>query len=394
MNIDKQYPCVADMERVAMQRIPGFMLEYVRYGLGGGVSVQKNRDALNAVELMPRYLSEASSPDLRQTLFGHTYDAPFGVAPIGLAGLVWANAERILAAAAKTHNVAFTLSTVATITLEEARRIAGTNGWFQLYSPRDPEVLKDILKRCREAGYENLLVTVDVPYATRREHDIRNGLAVPPSFDFKTLWQMTSHPQWALRMLAAGVPEFVNLKPYLTDGQSHNVNKSIRASTKFISGRLGGHVTAERFALIRELWPGKLLAKGVLDPGDAKGYLALGADGLVVSNHGGRQLDAAPSAVAVLPSIRAAVGPDVPLIVDSGVRCGLDIARMLDLGADFVLMGRPFLYALAALDRQGGEHVMKILKAELEAAMGQIGCPTLKELPSFLVCHRQQARVA
>ena len=255
-------------------------------------------------------------------------------------------------------------------------------------------MLKDILKRCREAGYENLLVTVDVPYATRREHDIRNGLAVPPSFDFKTLWQMTSHPLWALRMLAAGVPEFVNLKPYLTDGQSHNVNKSIRASTKFISGRLGGHVTAERFALIRELWPGKLLAKGVLDPGDAQGYLALGADGLVVSNHGGRQLDAAPSAVAVLPSIRTAVGPNVPLIVDSGVRCGLDIARMLALGADFVLMGRPFLYALAALDRQGGEHVMKILKAELEAAMGQIGCPTLKELPSFLVCHGQQARVA
>ncbi len=385
MNIDKRYPCVADMEKTARRRIPGFMLEYVTNGLGGGVSVQKNRNALNGVELMPRYLSEASNPDIHTTLLGRRYNAPFGVAPIGLSGLVWANSERILAAAAKAHNVAYTLSTVATITLEEARQIAGENGWFQLYSPRDPVVMTDMLKRCRDAGYENLLVTVDVPYATRREHDIRNGLAVPPAFDLKTLWQMVSHPDWSLRMLVAGVPEFVNLKPYLGDGQSRNVGKTIRASTKFISGRLGGHVTAERFATIREQWPGKLLAKGVLDPAEAKAFIDLGADGIVVSNHGGRQLDAAPSAVAVLPQIRAAVGPETPLIVDGGIRSGLDIARMIALGADFVIMGRPFLYAVGALDRQGGEHVMKILKAELEAAMGQIGCPTLKRLPEFLV---------
>lgn len=385
MNIDKRYPCVADMEKMARRRIPGFMLEYVINGLGSGVSVQKNRDSLNHVELMPRYLSEASNPEIRCTLFDQKYDAPFGVAPIGLSGLVWANSERILAAAAKAHNVAYTLSTVATITLEEARQIAGENGWFQLYSPKDPAVMTDILKRCRAAGYENLLVTVDVPYPTRREHDIRNGLAVPPNFDLKTLWQMVSHPRWSLRMAMAGVPEFANLKTYFADGQSRNVGKSIRASTKFISGRLGGHVTAERFAHIREQWPGKLLAKGVLDPAEAKAYMDLGADGIVVSNHGGRQLDAAPSAVTVLPHIRAAVGPETPLIVDGGIRSGLDIARMLALGADFVLMGRPFLYAVAALDRQGGDHVMKVLKAELQAAMGQIGCPSLKQLPEFLV---------
>jgi len=385
MNVDKRYPCVADMEKTARRRIPGFMLDYVINGLGGGVSVQKNRDSLNEVELMPRYLSEASNPDISCTLFGRAYDAPFGVAPIGLSGLVWANSERILARAAKAHNIPYTLSTVATVALEEARQLAGENGWFQLYSPRDPEVMKDLLKRCREANYETLLVTVDVPYPTRREHDIRNGLAVPPNFDLKTLWQMVSHPNWSLRMLAAGVPEFANLKPYLADGQTQNVGKSIRASTKFISGRLGGHVTAERFAKIRDQWPGKLLAKGVLDPTEAKAYLDLGADGLVVSNHGGRQLDAAPSAVAMLPAIRAAVGAETPLIVDGGIRSGLDIARMLALGADFVLMGRPFLFAVAALDRQGGEHAMKILKAELEGAMGQIGCPTLKELPNFLV---------
>ena len=385
MNIDKRYPCIADMEQTARRRIPRFLLEFVVNGLGGNVSVQKNRDALHAVELMPRYLSDASNPDIRCTLFGQEYAAPFGVAPIGLSGLVWANSERILATAAKQHNVAYTLSTMATITLEDARTIAGENGWFQLYSPRDPAVMDDLLKRCREAGYQNLLLTVDVPYTTRREHDIRNGFAIPPSFDLKTLWQIGSHPQWALHMAAAGVPDFINLRPYFAEGQSRNKAKAIRASTKFISGRFGGHVTAERFRYIRDRWPGNLLVKGVLDPGEAKTYLDLGADGLVISNHGGRQLDAAPAPAAALPRIRATIGPDVPLVVDGGVRSGLDIARMIALGANFVLMGRPFLYAVAALNRQGGDHVMKILKAELQAAMGQIGCPTLKQLPEFLV---------
>jgi L-lactate dehydrogenase (cytochrome) len=151
---------------------------------------------------------------------------------------------------------------------------------------------------------------------------------------------------------------------------------------------MGGHISVERFERIRNLWPGKLLVKGVMEPNEAKSYLALGADGLVVSNHGGRQLDAAPATATVLPAIRAAVGPTVPLLVDSGVRTGLDIARMLALGADFVIMGRPFLYALAALDTQGGDHVMKILKAELRCAMGQIGCASLQDLPSFLACKR------
>lgn len=389
MNPDKQYCCVADMEAAAYRRLPKFLRDFVFLGIGTNLNVQKNRDALNAVELMPRYLTDASQPEIRCQLLGRTYDAPFGVAPIGLSGLVWANSERILAAAAKSHNIPYTLSTSATVTLEEIRQIAGENAWFQLYSPKEPAVLKDVLGRCQKVGYETLVLTVDVPYETRREHDIRNGLSVPPNFDLKTLWQMVTHPAWALRMARAGVPEFVNVKPYFDAGQVVHVGQSITASTHFIRNRMGGHITVERFQQIRDLWPGKLLVKGVMEPAEAKAYVRLGADGLVVSNHGGRQLDAAPATAAVLPAIRAAVGPHVPLVADSGVRSGLDIARMLALGADFVIMGRPFLFALAALDRQGGEHVMKVLKAELRAAMGQIGCPTLKELPSFLVCTGQ-----
>jgi L-lactate dehydrogenase (cytochrome) len=199
---------------------------------------------------------------------------------------------------------------------------------------------------------------------------------------------MMTHPQWALRMLRSGVPQFANLARYHDAGSASSFRESIEKSTKFIEERMGLHITAQRFAEIRKMWPRTLLVKGVLDPAEAKAYIDLGADGIIVSNHGGRQLDAAPSAVDVLPHIRIAVGPGVPLIVDGGVRSGLDIARMLALGADFVMIGRPFLYAVAALDTKGGLHVMDVLKAELQSTMGHLGCPTLLALPSFLVKNR------
>jgi isopentenyl diphosphate isomerase/L-lactate dehydrogenase-like FMN-dependent dehydrogenase len=385
MNIEKEYSCVAYMEERARRRIPGFALDYLVNGLGGGVSLRKNRESLDSIELMPRYLSEADQPNIRCRLLGREYNAPFGVAPMGLSGLIWPNAEQILARAARDHNIPYTLSTVATASLEEIHEIAGEHAWFQLYTPKEPEVLVDLLRRCEETGYETIAVTVDVPYKTRRDHDIRNGLSVPPRFDLRTLWQMVTHPEWALRMLRRGVPQFVNLTPYHEGGSSGSVRDSIEKSSRFIEDRMGLHITVQRFAEIRQMWPRNLLVKGVLDPAEAAAYVDLGADGVIVSNHGGRQLDAAPSAVDVVPQIRNAVGAHVPLLVDGGVRSGLDVARMLALGADFVMIGRPFLYAVAALDDKGGHHVMEILKAELQATMGQLGCPTLAELPSFLI---------
>ena len=374
------------MEAAALPRLPKFARDYLFNGISNGVSLQKNREALNSVELMPRYLSEANKPDIRCNLLGHDYNAPFGVAPIGLAGLVWPKAEIILSKAAKSHNIPYTLSTVATVSLEDIRGIAGENSWFQLYTPQDPEVRKDILRRCKEAGYDTLIVTVDVPYKTRRDHDIRNGLSVPPRFDLKTVWQIFTHPNWALRMLRAGIPRFVNLAPYHNkNDKERNAARAIKQSVKFIEERMGLHIDRRVFEEIREDWPGKLVVKGVLHPEESKTYLDLGADALIVSNHGGRQLDAAPTAVSVLPQIREAVGPNATLIADGGIRSGLDIARMIALGANFVLLGRPFMFAIAALDHRGGEHVMNILKAELQSTMGQIGCATVEELPQFLV---------
>ncbi len=385
MNVNKRFPSVADLESRALPRLPKFVREYLTNGLGTGTGVRRNREALNDVELMPRYLVEADQPDMRCTLFGREYDAPFGVAPVGLSGLIWPNAESILAEAARAHNIPYTLSTVSNLTLEETRRLTGEMGWFQLYTPKDEEDRHDILRRCEEAGYDTLFVTVDVPYQTRREHDIRNGLSVPPQFDLKTLWQMATHPHWALRMLKTGVPQFANLIPYHGKITSRSKRKQIEAQVQFIKDRIGLHITREVFGDIREHWKGKLLVKGVLDPQEAVAYLDHGADGIVVSNHGGRQLDAAPGAATLLPHVRKAVGPDATVLVDSGVRSGLDIARMLALGADFVMMGRPFMYGVAALDRLGGDHVMNILKAELQSTMGQLGCRSVEELPSHLV---------
>lgn len=391
MNIDKEFPSLAYLEAAGRRRIPGFARDYVVNGLGGGISVRKNRESLDRVELMPRYLSEADRPNLRCRILGYDFDAPFGIAPMGLSGLVWPHAENILVKAARRYNIPYTLSTVATVSLEEIRKIGGEHAWFQLYTPQEPHVLEDMMRRCDVAGYDVVMVTVDVPYKTRREHDIRNGLSVPPRFDLKTLFQMCTHPNWALRMLGRGIPQFANLTPYAVGTQGRNVRDTIEKSTKYIEERMGTHITAQRFKQIRDLWPRKLLVKGVLDPAEAKAYMDLGADGVIVSNHGGRQLDAAPSAVDVLPKIRNAVGPDVPVLVDGGVRSGLDITRMMALGADFVLIGRPFLYSVAALGSRGGEHAIEILKAELQATMGQLGCQTLDMLPSFLVTDKPPA---
>jgi isopentenyl diphosphate isomerase/L-lactate dehydrogenase-like FMN-dependent dehydrogenase len=385
MNIDKEYPSIAYMEAAARRRIPGFVHDFLVNGLGDGLAVRKSMESLERVELMPRYLSEADRPNLRCRFLGREYDAPFGVAPMGLSGLVWPDAEFILARAAKAHNIPYILSTMSTVTLEEIHELAGDHAWFQLYTPKEPAVLTDLLRRCEVSGYETVAVTVDVPYKTRRAHDIRNGLAVPLRFDLKTVWQIATHPEWAMRMLHRGVPQFVNLAPYHDGGNMHSITASLVKSATFVEERMGLYISAQRFAEIRRMWPRTLLVKGVLDPAEAKAYIALGADGVIVSNHGGRQFDAAPSVVAALPQIRAAVGPGVPLIADGGVRSGLDIARMLALGADFVMLGRPFLCAVAALGSKGGDHVMEVLKAELQSAMGQLGAPTVSDLPSFLV---------
>lgn len=381
-NLRRRFPCIPDMETAAARRMPGFVHDYLIGGLGRESSVRRNVVSLDTVELMPRYLSEAPSPDISVTLFGKRFDAPFGVAPLGLAGLLWPGCEVPLAQAARTHNIPHVLSTFANRAMETIGPIVGDNGWFQFYPPNDPAMEADMIGRAARAGYETLVLTVDIPSPTRRERDIRNGMSVPPILDLKTMVQIATHPHWARHVLRHGIPDFENLSPYYPKGSS------LKESAEFVGRVMTGSIGAERVRRIRDNWKGKLLIKGVLDVTEAEAYLALGADGLIVSNHGGRQLDAAPTAVSVLPGIRRKLGPDVLIAADGGIRSGLDVARLLALGADFVLIGRPFVFASAAMGTAGGDHLMTILKAELSGAMAQLGCRTIAELPSFLYAPR------
>ncbi|WEZ85886.1 alpha-hydroxy acid oxidase (plasmid) [Rhizobium sp. 32-5/1] len=377
-NLHRRFPCITDMEASAARRMPGFVHDYLVGGLGRESSVRRNMASFDTIELMPRYLSDAPSPDLSVTLFGKRFEAPFGVAPLGLAGLLWPGCEVPLAQAAKAHNIPHVLSTFANRSMETIGPEVGDNGWFQFYPPNDPVMELDMLERARCAGYQTLVLTVDVPAPTRRERDIRNGMSVPPILDARTLLQIATHPRWARHVLRHGIPDFENLSPYFPKGVS------LKESAAFVGRVMTGHLSTERVRRLRDAWNGKMLIKGVLDATEAEAYIALGTNGLIVSNHGGRQLDAAPTAVSVLPGIRSKLGPSVPILADGGIRSGLDIARMLALGADAVLLGRPFIFASAAIGVEGGDHLMTILKAELSGAMAQLGCRTVAELPSFL----------
>jgi len=376
--LHRRFPCIPDMEAAAARRMPGFVHDYLIGGLGRESGVRRNVASFDAIELMPRYLSEAPSPDMSITLFGKRFEAPFGVAPLGLAGLLWPGCEVPLAQAARAHNIPHVLSTFANRAMETIGPIVGDNGWFQFYPPNEPAMEADMIGRAERAGYKTLVLTVDIPAPTRRERDIRNGMSVPPILDLKTMVQIATHPHWASHVLRHGIPDFENLSPYYPKGSS------LKQSAAFVGRVMTGPIGAERVRRIREAWKGKLLIKGVLDVTEAQAYLALGADGLIVSNHGGRQLDAAPTAASVLPGIRRALGPDVLIAADGGIRSGLDVARMLALGADFVLIGRPFIFASAAMGAGGGGHLIDILKAELSGAMAQLGCRTIADLPSFL----------
>ena len=378
MHPDRRFPCVAFMEPVARRRIPRFAWDYLANGIGREYGLAENIDNLNRVKLMPRYLvADADQPDLSQQFLGRKYTAAFGVSPLGLSGIVWPRAAEHLARAAKIAGIPFALSSFATSSVEQIGQIGG-NLWFQHYATVDTDINADMLKRAQASGFETLIVTVDIPTATRRDRDIRNGLSVPPEFNWRTLLDIVSRPRWAMAMLSDGVPEFLNMKPYLPQ------NASLAETGEFLSDLIEGHVSMEKLRWYREQWPGRLIVKGILDPGEAQACVDAGADAIAVSNHGGRQLDAAPSVVDALPAIRRVVGEDYPLLADGGVRNGLDIARYLALGANYVLLGRAFMFALGAMGPSGPAHAVDVLRDELRATLGQLGCPNIARLPEFL----------
>lgn len=376
---NSNYPGIDDLINKAKSRIPRFAFEYLDGGCNEDVNLHKNTNELREVELLPYYLSEHTGSSLSAELFGHTYDAPFGVSPIGLQGLIWPNAPEILAKAAVKHNLPFILSTVTTSSIERIAEITEGKAWYQLYHPAENALRDDILNRLEASGYDVLVLLCDVPSFGFRPRDIRNGLAMPPKMTLKNILQIMGRPTWALNTLYHGTPGFATLKPYTPKGL--NMSQLGQFMNKTFAGRLN----PEKIAPIREKWKGKIILKGCATVEDADMAVALGIDGLLVSNHGGRQIDAGQSAIKSLGPIVDKYKGKIKVMMDSGIRTGPDIARTIASGADFTFLGRSFMYAVAALGNEGADHMMGMLKTQLYQVMDQVCCKRVEDLPNHLV---------
>ena len=373
-----RFPSIAAMERAGKRRLPKFAWDFMAGGIGREVGRNRNLSELDKVTFTPRYIVDYDYPaDLSSTLFGK-WNAPFGPGPVGLQGLIWPNAQSYILHAAAKHGLAAGFSVYATQSIEEAAADGGGNLWFQQYPMADSGIEQDILARYRAVGGEVLILTADVPYGTRRERDIGNGLSIPPRQDWLTYWHAAIRPAWTLAILRHGMPRFKTVERYVPPGTPP------QSSMQLLGSLAAGHIGPERLRRYRDEWKGKLIVKGVLHQDDVKQCLDAGVDGIVVSNHGGRQLDGAVTAPEVLPRIRQYAGGKLAVIADGGVRTGLDIARMLALGADHVFLGRALTFAVAAAGAQGPALAMEILKLEMRDVLSQLGCQDWRDLAKYL----------
>ncbi|MCP4825226.1 MAG: alpha-hydroxy-acid oxidizing protein [Shimia sp.] len=375
MDLHAQYPALCDLRDRAQKRLPKFVWEYLDSATGEERTKARNRLKLNEILFEPSILHGELSFDLTTSLFGKAYDMPVGIAPVGMSGLIWPGAEKTLAAAGVAKSIPYTLSTVATQTPEDLAPHIGQNGWFQLYPPRDEGIRQHLLQRVKNAGFSTLVLTVDVPTASRRERQVRSGLTAPPTLTPRLLAQVAARPAWALATAQSGMPRMKLIDDY--SGQGSGMSSTAHAGYLLRTSPNWGYVQ-----WLRDAWDGNFVVKGVLRAADSVRLASMGVDALWLSSHAGRQFDAAPAPIEVLPRIREAT--DLPLIVDSGFESGLDILRALALGANFVMMGRPFHFALAALGQKGPAHLVDILKQDLKANMGQLGLADVTEVPSKL----------
>jgi L-lactate dehydrogenase (cytochrome) len=373
-----KYPSIADLRNKAKSKMPKFAFEYLDGGCNDDHNLRKNTADLREIELVPQYLKSTVNVSLKTSLFDTEYDAPFGIAPIGLQGMMWPKAPEILAKAAFENNIPFILSTVTTSNIEKIGEITQGKAWFQLYYPTKEEVRTDIINRAADAGYPVLVLLSDVPSFGFRPRDIRNGLAMPPKMSIRNFYQIFKRPEWAMKTLIHGQPEFETLKPYMP--------KELNLSQlgKFMDETFDGRLNEEKIKPIREKWKGKIVLKGVASDADIDKAIRLGIDGVIISNHGGRQLDAGQSSIHVLEKLKDKYQDKITIMMDSGLRNGPDVARTLAQGATFSFLGRSFMYGIGALGNQGAYHTIDLIKTELTQVMEQIGCEKTIDLPKFI----------
>jgi L-lactate dehydrogenase (cytochrome) len=379
LKINTKYPSIDDLRAKAQKKIPKFAFEYLDGGCNEDVNLHRNTSELRAVQLKPNYLKDHSGSSQKTTLFGIEYDAPFGIAPVGLQGLIWPNSPEILAKAAFEHNIPFVLSTVSTSSIERISEITEGKAWFQLYHPAENKLRDDLIKRAEAAECPVLVILCDVPTFGFRPREIRNGLAMPPKMSVKNLLQVLGKPHWALQTLKHGQPIFETLKPYMPKGLD------LKQLGKFMDQTFSGRLNEEKIKPIRDMWKGKIVLKGVASDYDTKEAIRLGLDGIIVSNHGGRQLDAGESTIKPLENIAAKYGDQIEVMMDSGIRSGPDVARAMAAGAKFTFMGRSFMYGVSALGTNGGNHTISLLKTELQQVMEQLNCEKTTDFSNHFI---------
>ena len=378
-----RFPTVAYLRQHARSHVPSFAFEYMDGGAGGDGGIARNWNAFDAIELVPRYGVTTTLPPVDVELFGRRYSAPIGIAPMGGPSIVWPGADQYLAAAAQRARVPYVLGLVGGMTVERAAEIAPDVLWFQLYRcfRNEHAIGFDLLRRAQAAGVRVLVLTADVPVRTTRPREVVAGITSPFEPDLRMLAAIVSSPAYLKSLWKHGQPRFGNLKPYA--GDTADVNEI----AAFVRREMAGAFTWEEIGRYRERWKAPLVVKGILHPADAERCVSLGVDGIIVSNHGGRQVEGLPAAADVLPAIARAVGGWTTVMVDSGIRSGLDVVRAVALGADAAFAGKAFLWGLGALGAEGPLHVVDLMIDEMKAAFGQIGASRPAQARSVTIRH-------
>jgi (S)-mandelate dehydrogenase len=372
---------VADFRVMAKKRLPRMVFDYLEGGAEDETGIRHNRQVFEDIRLIPRRLVDVSKRSSQTSLFGRPLRTPIVIAPTGLNGLLWPEGDFALARAAAKFGVPFTLSTASTASIEDVARISTGELWFQLYIVHR-KLAQSLVKRALQAGYTTLILTTDVSVNGKRERDMRNGFGLPMRYSARAILDGLLHPRWSLDLLAHGVPQLANFAS--NDAQDAEIQAAL------MSRQMDASFAWSDLEWLRDLWPHVLLIKGISRANDAERCVALGADGVILSNHGGRQLDSAISPLEVLESAAARV--NAPVLIDSGIRRGSDVVKAIAMGAGAVLLGRATLYGLAADGERGVNAVLEIMRDEIDRTLAQIGCPEISQLSKDYVSEGRDDR--
>lgn len=370
---------IADLKRLARRRVPKMFFDYADSGAWTESTYRANEDDFKKIKLRQRVLVDMTNRSLETTMIGEKVAMPVALAPTGLTGMQHANGEMLAAQAAEAFGVPFTLSTMSICSIEDVASVTKKPFWFQLYVMRDRDFVKNLIGRAKAAGCSALVLTLDLQILGQRHKDIRNGLSAPPKFTPKHIWQMATCPAWCLGMLGTQRRTFHNIAGY-----AKNVT-DLSSLSSWTAEQFDPQLNWSDVEWIKEQWGGKLILKGILDVEDAKMAAKSGADAIIVSNHGGRQLDGAPSSISMLQPIVEAVGDRIEVHVDGGIRSGQDVLKARALGAQGVYIGRPFLYGLGAMGNEGVTLALEIIRKEMDITMALCGKRDINEIDKSII---------